>query len=342
MIAYYVHHHGTGHLARARCIAGQLSIPVTAISSLEKPVDWPGDWLEIPRDDDQTDRATDRDAGGTLHWAPVHDTGLRRRMAMLAAWLDTARPLLLIADVSVEVAVYARLMGVPVVVVAMPGHRNDPAHRLGYGLASALLAPWTAATSPPEWPAEWAAKSYLTGAFSRYDGRRPAPRGAASRRPRVLVLFGSGGSTVSQDDVRAAAAATPDWDWEALGLPGGRWLADPWSAICAADVVITHAGYNAVNEVAAARRPAVVIPQPRPHGEQDAVAHSLTQAGVAAVEPAWPSPERWPELLRAALARGGQHWDVWSPGDGAARAARLIEAVAKDPSRQRTPACASP
>jgi UDP:flavonoid glycosyltransferase YjiC (YdhE family) len=263
-------------------------------------------------------------------------------MAMVAAWLDAARPLLLISDVSVEIAVYARLMGVPVVVVAMPGHRNDPAHRLGYGLASALLATWTTGTSPPEWPEEWAAKTHLTGAFSRYDGRRLAPPRSLPRRRRVLVLFGTGGSTVDQDDVRTAAAATPDWDWEALGLPGGRWLADPWPSICDADVVVTHGGYNALSEVAAARKPAIVIPQPRPHGEQDSVAHTLTQAGIAVVEPAWPPPTKWPELLRAALARGGRHWHMWSTGNGAAQAARLIETVAEDSSQQRTAGCASP
>lgn len=342
MIAYYIHHHGTGHLARAGCIAAHLTTPVTALSSLAPPADWPGDWLELPRDDDHVDHPTDRDAGGTLHWAPLDHSGLRRRMALLAAWLDVARPLLLIADVSVEVAVWARLMGVPVIVVAMPGHRDDPAHRLGYGLASALLAPWTAIAAPPEWPQEWAAKTHLTGAFSRFDGRWLAPRVSAPRRPRVLVLFGKGGSTVGPADVRAAAAATPEWDWEAVGLAGGRWMTDPWPAICGADVVVTHAGYNAISEVAAARRPAVVIPQSRPHGEQDSAAHSLAKAGVAVVEPAWPPAERWPGLLRAALGRGGNGWGDWSPGDGAARAARLIEAVAGEARMRRASECASP
>ncbi|MFC8762138.1 MULTISPECIES: glycosyltransferase [Streptomyces] len=53
-------------------------------------------------------------------------------------------------------------------------------------------------------------------------------------------------------------------------------------------MVVTHAGQNAVAECAAARVPAVVVPQSRPHGEQHATAHALAEGGLATVRDHWP------------------------------------------------------
>lgn len=150
------------------------------------------------------------------------------------------------SDVSVEVALLARLMGTPTAGVAMRGERTDPPHRTAYDLADPLIAPWPAALPEPGWPARWRAKTVHTGAFSRFDGRpRPAPAEnlAGRGRPRrVLLLMGSGGSDVSPGEVKAAQAATPGWEWTTLGGPDGAWSADPWPALCAADVVVTPRG----------------------------------------------------------------------------------------------------
>jgi hypothetical protein len=127
--------------------------------------------------------------------------------------------------------------------------------------------------------------------------------------------------------LEAARAATPGWEWTTLGPPEDRWVDDPWPLLCAADVVVTHAGQNAIADVAAARRPAIVVPQPRPHGEQRALARALGHAGLATVEPGWPEPARWPALLEEAVARGGAGWDRWSDGGGAARAATVLAGV---------------
>ena len=73
--------------------------------------------------------------------------------------------------------------------------------------------------------------------------------------------------------------------------PSTRWVEDPWPLLCAADVIVTHAGQNAIADVAAARRPAVVIAQPRPHDEQLSTAQALHAAQLAVVHRGWPEPE---------------------------------------------------
>lgn len=335
MIGWYVHSHGLGHLQRVGCVAPHLHTPVTILSSAPlRPLgprrvgataggrkDTQLPWVELP-DDLPLGDERDVTAGGTLHWAPVHHPGLRQRMAAIAAWVEAARPALVVVDVSVEVALLVRSMGVPVVVVGMRGDRSDRAHATAYDLAAAVLAPWPAAFAEP-WPQRWLDKTWHVGGVSRFDGRSVVP---PPRSGQVALLWGQGGSAVSEADVAAAVDATPGWRWTTAGL--GSWADDTWALLAGADVVVTHAGQGAIGEVAAARRPAVVLPQPRPHDEQCATGRAMAQAGLAVVREAWPEPHEWPQLLDAAARLGGGGWERWSDGSGAQRAAELLDDLA--------------
>lgn len=325
MIGYYVHHQGLGHLHRARSIARHARTRITGLSSLDRPDDWTGDWIQLPWDTSSDADPADPTARGRLHWVPLHHDGLRNRAGAVARWIDDTAPALFVSDVSVEMATLARLMGVPVVVTAMRGDRTDPAHRLAYDLADTLLAPWPATAPEPGWPREWRAKTVHTGAFCRYDGRPRPDRDDGERE--VLLMLGAGGADVGEAEVRKAAEATPGWSWTVLG-GSGTWAQDPWPLLCRADVVVTHAGQNAVAECAAARTPAVIVPQVRPHGEQQATAHALATAGLATVRFRWPEPDEWPSLLAEAHRADGDRWAQWAPGNGAERAARTLDGLA--------------
>ena len=326
MIGYYVHHHGSGHLQRARSIAAAMQIPVVALSSLDVPAGAFSARVKPPRDD--TDPGgNDHQAGGALHWAPLRAPGYQQRMAAMSDWLVTARPSLVVVDVSVEVAALCRSMGFPVVVVAGAGERSDPAHELVHRIATRIIAPWPRRIYEPWHLRPFAAKTSYVGAFSRFDGT------AVTRRPgtrTVTVLFGTGGGAIGNDDVTAAREGTPGWTWRAYGLPGTPWCSDVWAVMADSDVVVTHAGQNAVAEVAAAQRPALVLPQRRPFGEQLATASALDRHGLAAMRTRWPRRAEWPGLLDAAQSRGGSNWRRWNSGDGARSAARCIEDLIRD------------
>jgi hypothetical protein len=251
VIAYYVHHHGSGHVHRATSIARHLDGDVIGLSSLDAPAGWPGRWTTLPDDAEGVDATHDDvSAGATLHWAPRHHAGLRERMALVSAALHSGSVHLLVADVSVEIALLARLHGV--------------------------------ATATPQW--HW----HIAGPPA--SGKAPGPH------PPNLHHHG--------------------------------WVDDPWPLLGEAGVVITHAGQNALAEVAAARRPAVIIPQPRPFDEQHATAEALVSADLGVVVPTWPEPHRWSAVLTSAQARGGD-WSSWSRGDGAARAAAVLRDLAQ-------------
>ena len=326
VIGYYVHHQGSGHAHRALSISRACAMPITGLSTAPAPAGWPGRWVRLA-DDTEPEPTQDQDANNRLHYVPVGGGGLRSRMSVISGWLEQQRPVLMMVDVSVEVATLCRLHGVPVVTAAMPGHRDDPGHRLGYDLSTALIAPWPAAAGPM-WDGRDSdlAKTSFVGAISRFAP--VAQPGPPNRQ--VVVLNGNGGGGPTRGEVSAAARATPDWDWLHLDRAAGRWVDDPWPLLCSAAVVVSHAGQNALAEIAAARRPAVVIPQPRPFAEQHVMAAALTRLGWPPVHlrESWPAANDWPELLDQVAELDGRRWSGWNDGLGATRAAERLMALA--------------
>jgi predicted glycosyltransferase len=240
-----------------------------------------------------------------------------------------------VVDVSVEMALLVRLMGVAPIWIAQRGVRDDLPHQLAYAAAQTIIAPWTEATQLPGAPgAPPRERTTLVGALSRFDNR-PAP--AAVTQPSVCVLLGFGGHEIAAADIAAAARATPDWRWDVTGVPAAANApnvcihppdCDVWALLARATVAVATASTNAVGEVAAARRPLICLPQQRPFDEQRDQAEALQRAGLATVLERWPSAERWPALLDAAARRDPDVWGLLHDRGGAERFARAIEATA--------------
>src|SRR2546430_8048430 len=164
MIGYYAHHLGAGHVHRAAAIAAAVKSPVVGFSTRPAPAGWAGRWIRLPDDSgDVIPSATDDvTARGTLHWVPRGHAGLRNRMGLIGAELAQGEIRVMVVDVSVEVSVFARLYGIPVLVMAQPGDRGDRPHQLCYDLAERLLAPWPAAVRLA-WPSRWLDKTVHLG-----------------------------------------------------------------------------------------------------------------------------------------------------------------------------------
>jgi len=363
MIGWYVHDHGSGHRRRLEAVAPFLRTPVTGMGS--GPAADGVDWLALPPDATGApgSAAVDPTAGGALHWAPLGEAGMLGRAQAVAGWVRESGCRLLVVDVSVEMLLLARLLGVATVAVVQPGVRDDTAHRLGYDTAAALLAPWPREAGPsgPPGLAETsgagdlvvggpAGRTVWTGAFSRADRAEltdPAEGDATGFRCShdgrcVALVLGTGGHRITRRDVHAAAAATPGWCWHVAGelqdavqdvhargavVEHGT-VEDVDALLAQADVVVGPSGGGLVAEVAAAGRPFLALPQPRPFDEQLELAGLLARLGCAEVEDGWPEPDRWSGLLERVHASGSgaaDRWARWSDGRGAQRAADLVE-----------------
>lgn len=325
-IGWYVHHHGSGHLGRLRSIAPHLDADLFCFSSLPAPDDLPAHcrWVPLVRDDQGETPAPTAD--GLLHWAPLGHPGHRRRLTTIADTVERHGISAMVVDVSMEVTLFARLLGIPPVLIAQPGRRDDLPHTLGLRAATRVIAPWPADLVPAAHLDAVREKVVHVGGISRFEGRAVP----TTERSGVLMLGGRGGTTVTGEQIESAVAATPDRRWTVLGTPAASatWSADPWSALTAADTVVSWAGQNAIADLAVAQARAVVVPQPRPFDEQHATAAALAAAGLAVVADDWPEPAAWPELLdRAATLR--PDWSRWRTDGAAARAAEVIDRVAR-------------
>ena len=142
------------------------------------------------------------------------------------------------------------------------------------------------------------------------------------------MLSGTGGHTLEREDLELARKETPQWDWTVLDPELGSWVDAPFDALQDADVVITHAGQNALAEVAASRTPAVVVPQRRPHRQQEVTAEVLWHGGwPTVVIDAWPR-QGWAERLEHADLLDGEDWASWCDGHAAERFAEVVRSVA--------------
>ncbi|MCY7396593.1 MAG: hypothetical protein LH468_10645 [Nocardioides sp.] len=330
MIGYYVHHQGRGHLHRALTLVGRLRAlghDVDVLSSLPPEPGHEDHWVRLPLDD--APPHLDPAPSGALHWVPLHHDGLRERSRTISAWIGEKRPRLLVSDVSQEVTLLARLHGVPVLSVVLPGRRDDPPHELGFRVSRRLVGFWPdhADQMLRGVPPEVRRRLVTVGALSRYapvDGGRVAPGERLA-----VVLAGRGGAAWTDAELDRFEAAAPGWRLVRVG-GSGRWVHDPWSLLSSAAVVVTHAGQNALAEVAATRVPAIVVPAPRPFDEQ------LTTAAQLRIGD-------WPCLVESSLAGvdaqalldragtlDGARWSSWCDGLAAERFVAVVQDVLRE------------
>lgn len=323
-VGMYAHHQGSGHLKRCRAIAAHLAGDVTILSSLpDADVVLP---LDVVPNQEHYCSPT---AGDSLHWAPLGVASLRERMAQIARWIEQNQPHVFFVDVSVEVAQFVRLMGVPVVTVAMPGQRDDVPHQIMQRQAAALIA--AAPTSVPT-PAHLQAfehKLFKVGGISSFDGRENSAPDVANNfaqgaegKLRAVVLQGRGGTDWTDDYWRSVQEHCPGWAFTVLG--SSLRVDNPVPYIDRADVVISAAGQNSVADIALTKTPAIFVPQSRAFNEQEQTAQVLENLGLAQVLWDLPAPQQWQQILahHQEIPTPGVNWQVH---DAAARAAKIIE-----------------
>ena len=110
-----------------------------------------------------------------------------------------------------------------------------------------------------------------------------------------------------------------------MGLRGGPRTPDPWPDMCAADVVITHAGQNCVADVATAVDPRSSYLSRARIDEQHVTVETLRRHRLAVAARGWPDARAWRCLIAQARASDPRRWQRWQTTGAAARAAEAIE-----------------
>jgi predicted glycosyltransferase len=317
-IAFYIHHHGSGHIMRAITIAGAIKgypicflgsnlqaysemIPDT-VECITLPMDLPGD----------NEKVVEEPQLSALHYSPLGVSGIRDRAAILTSVFQRSYPMLLVVDVSVEIALLARVAGIPTVVMRQHGNRTDLPHRLAYESAALLVAPFSIELAPPT-DEEWVKnKTVFAGGFSRFSRHQEIHK--CTEQPKAIaVLIGQGGTSINSVFINFLAASCSDYTFHIIGhvIPAEgkiddniKWhgpVADPLALLSLCTVVIGNAGHNTVMEMADLNKRFICIPEERPFDEQQQKADLLAKNGFArVVQPADLTLINWQDELAAA------------------------------------------
>jgi len=304
-IAFYVHHHGSGHVMR--CVAISKSLPrscnITFLGSrLEAYHTIIPDYIQCvhlsmdtPVEDDIYH--TDEEPPAGLHYAPHHIAGQQERVSAMANFFATKKQLLLIIDVSVEVAMLARLCGIPFIVVRQHGNRDDLPHMLAYQNAQLLIAPYAAMLKQqdPEWLDY---KTFYMGGYCRFGTDTITDTSVSNQPHRAAVLIGSGGTSLNLKFICHLAQLCPGWhfdivgkieEYPGLGMPSNATyhghMDDPSTVLKNTAVIIGNTGHNTVMEVASLGKRFITVPEDRPFNEQEVKAGLLSHLRMAVSVP---------------------------------------------------------
>lgn len=325
-VGIYAHHQGSGHIRRCSAIAKELAThfptnTVTIFSSTQEAD------VYLPLDTDERGTYQDVTANGQWHWAPIAHQGLRRRMGLIARWIDQEKPDVFYVDTSAEVSLFIRLMGVPVVCIVMPGMRQDPAHQELYRISTALVGAWPETIPVPQSLLPFSDKFTAVGGLSLFSTKESLAAQPERQSDLVVVLQGKGGTP--WDDQYWQRVEKYCQHWKIVTLGGSHEVANPFPYLQRAACVISAAGQNSVADIAAAQVPAILIPQQRAFDEQFSTATAVENLGLALVLDEIPEVSEWPQLIECVI-NTNPDWEQWVNPHAAEKIAQVIYQTGKE------------
>lgn len=325
-IAFYVHHHGSGHLMRTMQIVKALpDYKIILFGSALQTVNLAGllnvalIHLPLDFDDVNIDEEPDDTLPETFHYAPLNVPGIKNRMAIMANVFEKESPMILVVDVSVEITLFARLCGIPTIVMAQHGKRNDLPHLMAFQSAALILAPFSESLYVGErnWVYD---KTLFTGGFSRF-----IPDGSHEMKENeIAILIGAGGTSINANFIKHIAQQSPTLTFHVIGEERhddentnifwhGR-VDHPQALLDSVSIIIGNTGHNTVMEVATLNKRFIGIPESRPFAEQEQKAEAVAgRRGIYIVSRADLWRTKWQDIFEQIIQEEPDWSDVILP-----------------------------
>jgi len=285
--------------------------------------------LDTPEDTDRDFRAFDPEG---IHYAPLNIEGQRKRIAMMTDFFAETFPLLLVVDVSVEVAMLAAIAGVPFIVVKQHGKRNDLPHLHAYHNAIGILAPYPETMKDNDLP--WVLKkTFFAGGISRLQSQHDV---SSPDKKLIAIITGKGGTSITTDLIEHIARSCPEWHFQIMGgltsstnqQKNVTYLGNidkPEQILANCTIVIGNAGHNTVMELAALNKRFIAIPEQRPFDEQLVKAGILKKLKLAyIINPESLFKVNWNELFRYTIKQNPD-WTSIASDNAATEAANYLK-----------------
>lgn len=331
-IGYYVHHQGDGHRQRAISIAVNFPEIFTLIGTNLKGRTNGLSCIDLP--DDNLINIKRMDHLSSTHYTPLGEPLITQRMKKVADWIADNNPCLMVVDVSVEIAMLARLFSIPTIYVRLAGNRFDSAHMDAFLAAEALLCPFSKQLELDKTPTWVKQKSYYFANLAP-----DIPKQARAQPDNLVVLLGAGGDEFTIEILISLARQLPNWSINVLGIIENNynynlptnlhlkgWVESYINYIEQAAIVIGAAGDGVLANVLNFKKPYICVPQKRAFDEQIEKAKSLQKIGVEVIFDL--NGANWHNLILTTLAKGPIITKI-DDNSTAAQAAQMIMYIAQ-------------
>lgn len=311
-IFYFVHAHGNGHRATFNLLYPELSaffnvIAITTNSEitrylhrkcdvqvLELPPKYPADF-EIPQ----------HTFSKAFEVTPYTIEPAERAKALAEA-IECYKPKAFYCDGVPELAIMVRGMGVPVVLVHLPGNiMSDPTQVFAHELADHIIAHFPSFLEQENY--QFGSKTFYSGYMSQYSGHGLTCSNCSDTE-NVAVILG-----YDNYDVSILKNITKDQD-TLFTIIGNKEVFDLGrnckqlghvkniSEAIVGEIVISAAGQNTIAELLSLGKRLILLPEPRPYDEQVVHANVLANKNIALLAQETFSSEQWRNLLQKAKA----------------------------------------
>jgi hypothetical protein len=334
-IFYFVHAHGNGHRATFDMIYPALSVffKVIAITTNSEITDY----LQNKHDVQVLELPPKYPAGYEI---PTHTFSKAfevtpyaaepaGRAKALAEVIARYQPKAFYCDGVPELAIMVRGMGVPVVLVHLPGNiMNDPTQVFAHELADHIVAHFPSSLEQANY--QFAYKTYYSGYISKYSGPGLS-RSTDSDDYSVTVLLGYDNydeSVLKNLTKDQHTKFTIIGNKQNYDLGNNCVLLGPVEDISEAiigEVVISAAGQNTIAELLSLGKRLILLPEPRPYDEQAVHAKALANQRVALLAQETFSAEQWRNLLQKAKVFKPFYTDLVNPTSPEAIAQKMRE-----------------
>ncbi|MGP5312993.1 hypothetical protein [Psychrobacter faecalis] len=273
--------------------------------------------VRLPAEDERADDVLAGRAGqnwqpASLHYSPVGNSDIQQRSHKILDAICQCRIDLMIIDVSVEVAMLCRAASVPYLYVRLPGLRDDEPHLNAFAGALALLAPYPR-TLESAMTLDWLAKKTLYLDFINTQQKNAQTyqdfiedlmqlttdekalslmlNDKDKDTPTIVtVIKGYGGHQAIDAKLPELRQLLPHTFIISLGpidedkrhyVDIAVDVSDVTPFIEHSDYLLMACGLNAVAQACDYATPLVVLPDDRPHQEQEVMAEALIAQGRA-------------------------------------------------------------
>lgn len=262
-----------------------------------------------------------------LHYSPVGNKDIQRRSWQLLDTIYQRQIDLMIIDVSAEVAMLCRTASVPYLYVRLAGERDDAPHLNAFAGALGLLAPYPKAleaAATPDWVRQKTlyldflpSKAQDLPSFCEFmdelitlnhdDAIHKQLVASVDKSFIITVIKGYGGHEAIDAKLPKLRQILPDAIIVSLGpindevrhcVDIAAHVDDVTPFIAYSHLLLMACGLNAIAQTYDYATPLIVLPDVRPHREQEVMAEALIEQGRAL---------SWPQFIAKASSMDRQN-----------------------------------